>query len=258
MIREIEMVSNFNKYASLYDLLYCSKNYSKEAQYVLGEYEALGIKNSKKILDLGSGTGSHGNEFIQNGYSVIGIERSIEMIEASRKTRQFNCINGDITDLKMNAKFDLVTSLFHVMSYVVDNQDLNRLFKLTNGHLEEDGIFYFDYWYAPAVLSLKPQTKKIILENDTTKVIRYTTPQPDWTRNVVDIKFDFVVIDKSAQRITEFTENHLMRYFSIPEIELFAANSGFRVLKHEEMCTAVAPCEETWAIGSWLKKIENA
>lgn len=252
------MASNFNEYASLYDLLYRSKNYSKEAQYVLSEYEALGVTTSKKILDLGSGTGSHGNEFIQNGYSVIGIERSIEMIEASRKTRQFNCVNGDITNLKINEQFDLVTSLFHVVSYVVDNQGLNKLFKLTNEHLVEGGMFYFDYWYAPAVLSLKPQTKKIMFENDKTKVIRYTTPRPNWARNIVDVKFDFVVIDKSTQRISEFTEQHCMRYFSIPEIELLATNFGFRALKHEEICTSATPSEETWAIGSWLKKIENA
>jgi hypothetical protein len=46
-----------------------------------------------------------------------------------------------------------------------------------------------------------------------------------------------------------------MRYFSLPEIELFAALSGFKILTCKEMGTENEPNEKTWGVLFILQKI---
>jgi hypothetical protein len=47
-----------------------------------------------------------------------------------------------------------------------------------------------------------------------------------------------------------------MRYFTVPEVELIAAQTGFELLKTEELITKNVPSDNTWAICSILKKIK--
>ena len=70
----------FDAYAAYYDLLYQDKNYPKEAKYVSRLLDESGI-NRGEILELGSGTGKHAEEFAKMGFSVHGIDLSPEMVQ---------------------------------------------------------------------------------------------------------------------------------------------------------------------------------
>ena len=110
-------------YSRYYDLIYQSKDYSSEVEYVdtLIKNEPIKIKT---ILDLGCGTGRHDELLINKGYVVHGVDISEEMLKVA-ETRRKNIENdlffsqSDITKLELNEKFDAVISLFHVMSYIL-------------------------------------------------------------------------------------------------------------------------------------------
>ena len=57
----------FDAYAACYDLQYQDKNYHKDAKYILRLLENNGI-SSGKILELGSGTEKHAEEFAKLGF----------------------------------------------------------------------------------------------------------------------------------------------------------------------------------------------
>ena len=67
---------NFNTSAKYYDFIYTKKNYKKETNFILKFFN----KNIKqtKILDLGTGTGSHLVHLISKGYKVDGVEIDIQ------------------------------------------------------------------------------------------------------------------------------------------------------------------------------------
>ncbi len=73
----------FDAYAAYYDLLYQDKNYHKEAQYIYRFLEENGIR-SGEILELGSGTGRHAEEFVKMGFCVHGIDLSEKMVQEGR------------------------------------------------------------------------------------------------------------------------------------------------------------------------------
>ncbi len=57
-----------------------------------------------------------------------------------------------------------------------------------------------------------------------------------------------LLLDKNNEATTSFIEKHIMRYFSLPEIELFAAQTGFTLIRAEEYLTKQIPSMESWNI----------
>ena len=205
---------------------------------------------------MGSGTGRHGKLFADKWYNVLGLERSTEMVAVAntKKHKNFNSIQGDITDFSLNKQFDVVTALFHVISYVNHNQDIEAVFKNVHLHLKPGGLFIFDVWYSPAVYTKKPETRIKRLKNDLIELIRIAEPEVDHNANVVTVNYHIIVKDLNNDQIKEIKEVHPMRHFSIPEIQLYADKHGFEVLKAEEFLTGKTPSENTWGVCFVLKK----
>ena len=251
-------MSNFNAYSKYYDLIYNSKDYSSEADYVISLFKKYGSKIIN-VLELGSGTGNHANYFTSKNYNITGIERSGEMVLLSNEKRinGFNAINGDISNTFLDTKFDAVISLFHVISYLTENDSLLNCFKITNKHLEVGGLFIFDAWYTPAVLTQQPSNKIKKLEDEFIKVVRIAEPISDHTKNTIDVNFSIFITNKFNSSTELIVESHKMRHFSICEIHLLCNLSGFELIQSEELVSANIPDTNSWGVCFVLRKIKN-
>jgi len=249
------MDTNFNLYSDYYDLLYLDKNYREEVDYVFAN---IPTKNEIKILELGCGSGGHAEFFAENGNIIFGIDLSEGMITKAleKKIDNFYPSIGNIVDFTLDKKFNVATSMFHVISYLNHNDDLLKCFKKVYNHLEMNGLFIFDYWYGPAVLSQRPETRIKNFESDNVKITRIANSELLVEKNIVNVNFNIQVMSKLRNEKQEFNELHSMRYYTIPEIELIAAQTGFELLKTEELVTKNAPSVDTWAVCSILKKIK--
>src|ERR1051325_10396521 len=77
-------------------------------------------------------------------------------------------VKGDARNVRLGRRFGAVISLFHVMSYQTTNEDLSASFITAREHLERGGIFLFDCWYGPGVLTDRPSvTVKHLSDNGT-------------------------------------------------------------------------------------------
>ena len=63
-----------------YDLFYKDKDYAEEARWVHQKLVENNI-TGKRLLELGCGTGKHAKILSEFGYKILGIEKSISMIE---------------------------------------------------------------------------------------------------------------------------------------------------------------------------------
>ena len=253
------MESAFKKYSKFYDLLYKDKNYKKEVDYVDELMKANG-KNIKSILDLGCGTGIHAEMLYDKGYDISGVDLSEEMLiearkraEISNKKIEYKCSN--ITELNINKKYDVVTSLFHVISYLSSNEDLLKTFKNIKKHLNESGLFIFDFWYGPGVLSDKPYTRIKRVEDNEIKCVRLTESVLYNELNCVDVNFELFINDKKSNKTEITRETHRMRYFFDKELELIADITGFKVTKKYKWLTFDDPNFDTWYAVWILEKI---
>jgi SAM-dependent methyltransferase len=227
-------MSVFKDYAAYYDLLYKDKNYAKEAE-LIHQLIQKQLPGAKKILNLGCGTGNHDFYLTDNGYDITGIDLSEEMIElANDKKKEKKITNidfrvGDVRSIRIEKKFDVVISLFHVLSYQLTNEDVIKQFNTAAYHLNNKGIFIFDCWYGPGVLSDKPQVRHRALENEKIRIHRIANPVMHTAENIVDVNYTILVHNKADKCDYEINERHQMRYFFNTELELFSQNSGFQI-----------------------------
>lgn len=247
------LLKSFERYSSYYDLINKDKDYKSETEYlknIIDRYE----NNAKTILEFGSGTGKHGLALCKQGFDVIGIEKN-SIMHKTALSEGFPNELADITNFKLEKRFDVVLAIFHVISYLVENDDVEKTFINAANHLNKNGLFIFDIWYLPAVLHQKPEIRIKKVQDDNTEIIRIATPKTHYERNVVDVNYTFLVKNKLTNQWSKFEETHSMRYFSIPEISYIAKSTGFKLVKAEEFLTGNTPSPDTWGVCFVLKKI---
>jgi len=248
-------MSAFDQYAHYYDLLYRDKNYATETDYIAGILQRFSPQ-ANRILEFGSGTGIHGRMLAQKGYHLTGIELSSEMVaRASQNTigtdpGSFACQQGDIRYTYVDANFDAVIALFHVISYQTGNEDLLATFHNASRHLKNGGLLLFDVWYTPAVLTQRPTVRIKRMEDEQVRLVRIAEPVMHPNENIVEVHYTVYIEEKSTGRISCLNEIHPMRHFTQPELDLLAAQTGFTPLHREEFLTGKQPGEDTWGVWS--------
>jgi len=242
-------MDNFGKtYSKYYNLLYKDKNYQEEYTYICDLIKKHSNNNEKNILDIGCGTGKHLSFFKKDGYTVSGVDISENMISEARKyLRQENdLICCKASEFKFNKKFEIIISLFHVINYQTENDELEKIFKNVSKHLVDGGLFIFDFWYGPAVLTDPPVVKIKRLEDDDVKITRITEPVMHYNENIVDVNFEVMIEDKKTHYLEILHEIHKMRYLFLPEIEMFAKKNNFEIINMYKWLTDNKLSDKSW------------
>jgi SAM-dependent methyltransferase len=248
-------LSAFAAYARYYDLLYQDKNYEAESQYIaalLSEY----APDARTILDIGCGTGAHARDLARKGFTVHGVDISEGMLARANETKA--TLNADLSgklafshadarSVELGKTFDAVVSLFHVMSYQTSNDDLASAFASARRHLAHGGVFIFDCWYGPAVLTDRPKVVTKTFADDGLKLERLSEPTMDAERNTVEVKYTLHVTGEARDNET-IRESHLMRYLFTPEVEMMLAANDLKLESSREWMTARAPGFNSWNV----------
>ena len=249
-------MSVFGNYSQYYDLLYRDKDYIGEAQFIhqLIQNHA---PNPQSILELGCGTGNHAMLLAKEGYSIHGIDLSEEMLQQARDrlskfhpdlASKIKFSQGDIRQTRLNQKFDVVLSLFHVISYQTTNEDLLAAFTTAKEHLKPGGIFVFDVWYGPAVLTELPVARVKRLEDEDIVVTRIAEPVIHPKENLGDVNYQIFIKEKSTNEVEDLQETHRMRYLFKPEIGLLLSKAHLKLVNSGEWMTTNNPSFNTWGV----------
>jgi SAM-dependent methyltransferase len=255
-------VSTFGQSARYYDGFYADKDYAAEVEYVHGLIQQH-ASGARSLLDLGCGTGRHATEFAQRGYTILGIDRSPGMLAQAedQKARlsprlrdRLAFERNDIRALRLQRRFDCVVALFHVVSYQTSNEDFVATLTTARTHLPTDGLFVFDCWYGPGVLTDPPAVRVRRLRQGSDRLLRIAEPVLRINENLVDVNYDFVVEGRLGE-CSEFHEKHTMRYFFAPELSLALEKTGFELLALGEWMTHRVPDIRTWSVSVVAKSV---
>lgn len=255
-------VDNFKLYAKYYNLIYKDKDYGGEAKYCIDFIREFSPE-AKTILNLGCGTGMHDFIFARNNFSVLGVDISPGMIALANEnkkklgkqvSKRVDFAESDVRTFKADKQFDVVTSLFHVMSYQTSNNDVAGILTTAYKHLKPGGIFIFDFWYGPAVLHEKPEVRVREFSGDNINVTRIAIPEIHHEQNSVDVNYKLFIGEDGRKKVTEIEELHRMRYFFYPEFLLWFEKYNFKILRFCEWLTDKKPSLNSWSAVYVLKK----
>lgn len=239
----------FADYAKYYNLLYKDKNYVAEANYIISlinKYKP----DTKNILDIGCGTGLHAELFSKAGFQVHGVDLSSAMLQQAqqRANEKLSFSQANIQKLGNLGKYDVITALFHVISYQTTQEMLEKTFGSVCENLAKGGLFIFDCWYGPAVLTTPPEVRVKKLCDAELEVTRIAQPEMDVQANTVDVNYSVFVKNRNNNVITELQETHKMRYLFTSEIELLLNKYNLKKVDSFEFMTNKKPSSETWGV----------
>ena len=225
----------FNKnYVRVYDILYNKKNYNKEF-YLIKKIIKKYLNKPTSLLDLGCGTGQYSNLMTSLKLDVTGVDSSLSMLKIAKKryksNKKLKFIKSKIEKINLKKKFDIISALFHILSYQTSKNKINKFFFNSKQHLKKNGILIFDFWYKDGVINLQTPLRIREVENNFYKVVRLTVSK--WYKKDDQI-FDvhrLVIMNKKNKKITQFQETHRMKYFKITLIKNLLKKYNFRYLE---------------------------
>ena len=138
----------YETFASVYDIFMEQVDYDQWLSHIHAVWEKYGI-NPKTILDLGCGTGSVLLLLAKEGFSMIGVDLSPEMLtEADHKAMaeglSVRLACQDMTELELGEQADCILSLCDCMNYLIADGQLEDAFRCIAAHMKQESIFLFD------------------------------------------------------------------------------------------------------------------
>ncbi len=183
----------------------------------------------REILDLTCGEGTFAVAMAKKGYRVSGVDRSTGMLTlARRKAREAHvkvrCIKGDVRSLRFQEEFDLVTSWYDSLNYLLRSDELTRAFAGAFRALRPGGVFLFDM-NTPGTLSKGWQRHPSFVEVDVHDAFVVHRSKWNARNRVATLKVTcFVNRDGRWSRIDEL---HRERAYPLPDIRARLRRAGF-------------------------------
>ena len=139
----------YTGFASVYDLFMDNIPYKDWCAYVTGLLKEHGISDGL-LLDLGCGTGKLTRLLAAEGYDMIGVDLSEEMLEIALEhemedPKQILYLQQDMREFELYGTVAAVISVCDSVNYITDLEELTGVFSLVNNYLDPEGLFLFDF-----------------------------------------------------------------------------------------------------------------
>lgn len=156
--------SGLELYAKIEDML----DFSEAIETLYGAfYSKLKTLDIKSVVDIGCGSGAFGLGLVHEGYDVLGVDISKQMVANAQKAG-LNAKHVDICEL--GEKFDAATAVFDVLNYM-DKDALKKFFSCVRAILHKGGYFLADinsyYGFdevAQGIISVEKDSRFAVIE----------------------------------------------------------------------------------------------
>ena len=139
----------YTGFAEIYDLFMDNVPYDRWEQVLSDLLAEQGVRDGL-VLELGCGTGEMTERMAARGYDMIGLDLSEDMLaEAALKRSESGqnilYLNQDMREFELYGTVAAVYSICDSLNYIVEEEDMIRVFRLVNNYLDPAGVFVFDF-----------------------------------------------------------------------------------------------------------------
>lgn len=225
------MYEAYSTFATVYDQFMDNVPYKEWTDYVTGILLDYGIEDGL-VLDLGCGSGTVTELLADKGYDMIGVDVSEDMLSIANEKRirsghDILYLCQDMREFELYGTVRAIVSLCDCLNYILEEQDLFKVFKLVWNYLDYDGIFVFDM--------NTPYKYETILANNTFAENRDNASfiwenyyDPNTGINEYDLT---LYIEEEDGLFARFEEVHEQRSYDISQVRQLLVDAGLEVLK---------------------------
>lgn len=226
----------YTGFAQVYDTFMDNVPYEEWTDYYKEILREHGIMDGI-VLDLGCGTGSMTELLAEQGYDMIGVDNSEEMLDLAMEKRAAS--GQDILYLLQDMrKFELYGTVRAVISacdsvnYLTEPGDLVKVFSLVNNYLDPGGLFLFDF---------NTEYKYRELLGDTTIAENREECSFIW-ENYYDLQerineYDLTIFVREGELYRKFEETHYQRAYSLETVKAAVLEGGMEFVAAYDACS---------------------
>ena len=221
----------FSKSAQYYDEILAAngKDYASEAEIARKIIQKHKKTDGKLLLDIACGTGLHAG-YLSKYYKVEGIDLDDNMLAVARKKHpKIRFTKGDMLNIDLSRRFDIVVCLFSSIGYVKTKSKLNKAIKLMSRHLVSGGVLLVEPWFTPQQWTTG-RLFTIHVEKPGLKIARmsHSTQQG----NVSKLEFQYLI--GTSKGIKHKVETHTLGLFTHEEYLNAFRSAGLKTTHHKK------------------------
>ena len=227
-------MKEYTDFANVYDMFMDNVPYEEWGYYIVNTLKDYNIDNWI-ILDLGCGTGKITKFLSQNGYDMIGIDNSFDMLNIAMNSKDGEDILylcQDMREFELYGTVRAVISVCDSLNYITDKEDLVTVFKLVNNYLDPNGLFIFD-------INSVYKYEKILSDNtfaenrDEASFIW----ENYYSREDMINEYMLTLFVKNGEMYEKFEETHYQKAYELDEIIEIIRIAGMEYLGSYEAFT---------------------
>ena len=139
----------YTSFAAVYDTFMDNIPYEEWKSYLKELLKEYGVQDGL-VLDLGCGTGTMTELLAADGYDMIGVDNSEEMLEIAREKQiksghEILYLLQDMREFELYGTVGAVFSICDSLNYITEPEELKQVFRWVNNYLDPGGIFIFDF-----------------------------------------------------------------------------------------------------------------
>lgn len=222
----------YEQFALLYDELMNDVPYEKWVEFTKQSLTQAGMK-AAKILDVACGTGNVTLPLVKEGYDVVGVDLSEEMLTVAQQKlgearHMIPFYQQDMRELDVPGEFDCVTIFCDSLNYVLQEEGIQETFRRVYHHLHKDGLFLFDVHSLYKIHHIF-QNETYTVNGDEIALIWNCFPGEE--SDSVEHDLTFFVRDEEDDVYHRFDELHMQRAYTVEDVTKWLEESGFTVLR---------------------------
>lgn len=225
-------METYTGFAQVYDKFMDNIDYDMWCGYLCELLEEYGVNpykgnkfNNNIILDLGCGTGNITQRLSDNGYDMIGVDNSQDMLNIAREKSNQNqsilYLNQDMREFELYGTVAAVVSLCDSMNYITDYEDLITVLKLVNNYLDPGGVFIFDL----KTISNYSKIGEAVIAEDREECSFIWDNYFDKEDNINEYTLSIFLRDENG-KYDKYIETHYQKAYTINEIRKAIEASG--------------------------------
>ena len=203
----------------------------KMGEYLPPALDALEVK-PRTVLDIACGEGTFALAAAGMGYSVTGVDLSEQMLGFARGiTRREGAdvafVRADMRALPFVGGFDLATCWFDSLNYILDPEDLKKVFRGVALALNEYGIFIFDMNTIHG-LAVNWREHPCYVRKDADGIFEVHRQDYDFETGLASMQITGFI--KEGETWKRIEEEHRERGYSQQDVKMYLRDAGFEVL----------------------------
>jgi SAM-dependent methyltransferase len=191
--------------------------------------------NVKTVFDLTCGTGSQVFFLSKLGYSCIGSDISLKLLDISKeKAKKDNLkiefIGGDMRSINISRKFDACITMFNAVGHI-SKTDFQQTMKNIFNHLKDNGIYIFDIFNLNALSN--EEIKKFAYQQnrklENSQLLHSQVSTLDEEKRLL-ISYDSYILQEEAKEPKIFQNEFMLRIYDANELKEMLLSVGFKVI----------------------------